>query len=647
MRKVFSILLLFFSVAAHTQIASTQALTIDSLKGVLSHYKEDTTKVDGYSNLSFTYLYVNGDSAIAYANAGLDLSRKLDYIKGEAILLVIKGEAFANQKQNFAKGLELKLEALQKVEPLGDSDLLAFCYLFTGANYIYSEDFEAALTYYNKAKVYSGVQYSENKYLLGPMGSCYLHLNKLDSAYYYTKLAYDLDQKEDSHWEILYQTMGEIEQERGNYREALRFFRIQQALVGEPSIVIAATFNKIGQRDSALYYAKQILVGAGFASIRLRASSLLTDIYASDQALDSAFKYQQITLALKDTIYNQEKAKQVKNIEFNERERQLQGEQQRKQAQQQYEVRIRTYSLLAGLAVLTFVAVVLYRNNRQKQRTYAVLQQKNQQIEHTLQELKATQAQLIQSEKMASLGELTAGIAHEIQNPLNFVNNFSDINKELLGELRQEVRAGKTEDALQLAENLEDNTEKISYHGRRAEAIVKSMLEHSRSSKGERQPTNLNALIDEYLRLAYHGFRAKDKSFNTTLQTNFDETIGMINIVPQEIGRVLLNLFNNAFYATHEQMKKLGEGGYEPIVTVSTKRLGDKVEIQIKDNGMGISKNLVDKIFQPFFTTKPTGEGTGLGLSLSYDIVKAHGGELKVESTEGQGAAFIILLPMT
>jgi two-component system, NtrC family, sensor kinase len=266
-------------------------------------------------------------------------------------------------------------------------------------------------------------------------------------------------------------------------------------------------------------------------------------------------------------------------------------------------------------------------------------------LQQSLQELKATQAQLVQSEKMASLGELTAGIAHEIQNPLNFVNNFSEVNKELLGELRQEVQAGKTEDALQLAENLEDNTEKISYHGRRAEAIVKSMLEHSRSSKGERQPTSLNALIDEYLRLAYHGFRAKDKTFNAAIQTNFDEAISTVNVVPQEIGRVLLNLFNNAFYAVHEQLKKLGED-YEPTVTVSTRKLDDKIEIEVQDNGMGISKSIQDKIFQPFFTTKPTGQGTGLGLSLSYDIVKAHSGELKVESKEGEGSNFSIVFPV-
>jgi two-component system, NtrC family, sensor kinase len=272
--------------------------------------------------------------------------------------------------------------------------------------------------------------------------------------------------------------------------------------------------------------------------------------------------------------------------------------------------------------------------------------QRTAELKQSLHNLKATQVQLIQSEKMASLGELTAGIAHEIQNPLNFVNNFSETNAELLEELEQELNEGNLDEAKTIAKNVKENEQKISNHGRRADSIVKNMLQHSRSSKGERQPTDINALVDEYLRLAYHGLRAKDKSFNADFNTAFDERIGKINIVPQEIGRVLLNLFNNAFYAVHEQLKKLGTG-YEPRVVVSTERTDDTVEITVKDNGMGISKNLQDKIFQPFFTTKPTGDGTGLGLSLSYDIVKAHGGQLKVESDEGQGTAFIISLPLS
>jgi signal transduction histidine kinase len=264
--------------------------------------------------------------------------------------------------------------------------------------------------------------------------------------------------------------------------------------------------------------------------------------------------------------------------------------------------------------------------------------------EDTLAALKATQKQLIQAEKMASLGELTAGIAHEIQNPLNFVNNFSENNVELLTELKQEIGNGNIDEVDAIASDVIENEQKIYHHGRRAEAIVKSMLEHSRFSKGEKQLTEINALMNEYVRLAYHGFRAKDKSFNAKIETHFDESIAKIDAVPQDIGRVLLNLLNNAFYAVSEKKKSSGDD-YEAIVSVKSKKMNDRVEILVQDNGKGIPQQVVNKIFQPFFTTKPTGQGTGLGLSLSYDIVKAHGGELKVESKEGKGAVFTIELP--
>jgi len=265
-------------------------------------------------------------------------------------------------------------------------------------------------------------------------------------------------------------------------------------------------------------------------------------------------------------------------------------------------------------------------------------------IRTTLDNLKATQHQLIQSEKMASLGELTAGIAHEIQNPLNFVNNFSDVNAELIDEAGQEMDKGNVSEAKKILNDIKENEQKINHHGNRADAIVKGMLQHSRNSSGVKEPTDINALADEYLRLAYHGLRAKNNSFNAITKTDYDNSISKINIIPQDIGRVILNLINNAFYAVDEK-KKHQLNGYEPTVLVSTKKSNGKVEISVKDNGNGIPQKVLDKIFQPFFTTKPTGQGTGLGLSLSYDIVKAHGGELKVETKEGEGSVFVITLP--
>jgi len=305
-----------------------------------------------------------------------------------------------------------------------------------------------------------------------------------------------------------------------------------------------------------------------------------------------------------------------------------------------------------GIAALLFLIVAgVYYRFRSKKKANLVL-------EKTLADLRSTQTQLIQSEKMASLGELTAGIAHEIQNPLNFVNNFSEVNGELISELVEEVEKGNTAEVKAIAKDIKENEEKINHHGKRADAIVKGMLQHSRSSSGVKESTDINALCDEYLRLSYHGLRAKDKSFNATIKTDFDNSIGNINIIPQDIGRVVLNLLTNAFYAVEEKKKsphplKGGNEPYEPTVTITTRKLGSplgdggKVEIKVTDNGGGIPQKVLDKIFQPFFTTKPTGQGTGLGLSLSYDIItKGHGGELKVETKKGEGTEFIISLPV-
>ncbi len=274
------------------------------------------------------------------------------------------------------------------------------------------------------------------------------------------------------------------------------------------------------------------------------------------------------------------------------------------------------------------------------------VQERTTALRQSLKELKETQNLMIQQEKMASLGELTAGIAHEIQNLLNFVNNFSEVNKELLIEMKDEIDKGNLDDVKSLADDVIDNQEKINHHGKRADAIVKGMLQHSRVSGGVKESSDINALCDEYLRLAYHGLRAKDKSFNAMTKTEFDNAIGKVDVMPQEIGRVIPNLISNAFYAVAEKGKSTSDG-YEPTVIVSTRKEREKIEVKVKDNGNGIPQKVLDKIFQPFFTTKPTGQGTGLGLSLAYDIIKAHGGEIKVKTREGEGSEFIVELPIT
>jgi signal transduction histidine kinase len=372
--------------------------------------------------------------------------------------------------------------------------------------------------------------------------------------------------------------------------------------------------------------------------------------YKQNNQLDSAYKYLLIASQIKDSLYKVRIANlsAFQNVSFEEtlRLESLESE------QLQTESKIRIYSLLAGLMVVSVIGIILFRNNNQRKKSNLLLtsqkneiEQQKKQVEESMERLQSTQSQLVQAEKMASLGELTAGIAHEIQNPLNFVNNFSEVSTELVKEMVQEVDKGNTDEVKAIANDVVQNLEKINHHGQRASDIVKGMLQHSRSSSGVKEPTDINALADEYFRLAYHGLRAKDKTFNATMKTDFDESIGKISIIPQDIGRVVLNLITNAFYAVNEKSKQ-GIADYEPTVSVVTKKVNHQVEIRVADNGNGISANIVDKIFQPFFTTKPTGQGTGLGLSLSYDIVKAHVGELRVETREGIGSELIIQLPI-
>jgi signal transduction histidine kinase len=421
---------------------------------------------------------------------------------------------------------------------------------------------------------------------------------------------------------------------------------------------IAELYYNLNKLDSSFHYAQLSFVNAKKSArilTLLDASSLLSKLFKAKGSLDSAYHYQQIAMSVKDSLFSAEKFQKLQLLNLTEQQRVQQIEQRQKEIQQEqerYKNRISTYALLATLGVFLLLAIILYRNNHQKQKANILLQHQKEEIdqqrskaEKALESLKLAQTQLIQSEKMASLGELTAGIAHEIQNPLNFVNNFSEVNTELIDELEQEAGKGNLDEVRANAKDIKENEQKINHHGKRADAIVKGMLQHSRSSSGVKEPTDINALAGEYLRLAYHGLRAKDKSFNATMITDFDKSIGNINIIPQDIGRVMLNLITNAFYAVAEKKKEQPDG-HEPTVSVRTKKIGDRIQIKVSDNGNGIPQKVLNKIFQPFFTTKPTGEGTGLGLSMSYDIIKAHGGELKVNTKEGEGAEFVIQIPV-
>ena len=375
--------------------------------------------------------------------------------------------------------------------------------------------------------------------------------------------------------------------------------------------------------------------------IRLQAVGYMQQVFDSLHQTDSAYYYSRQESKISADIFSEGNINRIQALSFHEKLRSI--EEEAKLAANRNQVK--QYALVAVLLFFILIGLLLYRNNRQRRKANTVLKT-------TLSDLKSTQSQLIQSEKMASLGELTAGIAHEIQNPLNFVNNFSEVNTELLEELKTEADKGNLEEVKAIADYIISNEQKINHHGKRADAIVKGMLQHSRTTSGIKETADINALCDEYLRLSYHGLRAKDKSFNDTIKTDFDASLEKVNIIPQDIGRVVLNLLTNAFYVVDEK-KKSGVENYEPTVSISTSHsplpwrgVGGEVLIKVTDNGNGIPQKVLDKIFQPFFTTKPTGQGTGLGLSLSYDIVKAHGGELKVETKEGAGTTFIIRLPI-
>ena len=650
MRRVLKIFLLLLL----SPFCKAQTNNIDSLKKLLQIEKQDPGRVMQLYQLSKSYLYLKPDTALLLAQQSLSLSNKIGFAKGEAISMNLIGNMFTSTG-NYLKALQLKIKALKIAETTQDKITIAYSLGSISNDYSFIGDERRAIDYALKALVICKATNNVRGVgiITSNLGDSYEKLNMLDSALIYTSRGYDLALQQKNKYGTglalvnlgnIYLKMGQPGFAMSKYRLGIPFLseRNDPEAFSEIYLGMARVFQKAGSSDSSLYYAKLSLVMAqkvGFTISAIDASNFLTAYYMAIHNVDSAFVYQNISISVKDSLFSQEKQNVIQGLSFDETMRQQEIQDAKEEAQTQLKFNI----LFGGLFILFAVAFILYLNNRQKQKANFSLTRQKVKVESTLQELKLTQAQLVQAEKMASLGELTAGIAHEIQNPLNFVNNFSEVNTELIEEMKNELKAGNNEDAIAIANDIASNEQKINHHGKRADAIVKGMLQHSRSSSGVKEPTDINALADEYLRLAYHGLRAKDKSFNATMNTDFETGLKKINIISQDIGRVILNLFTNAFYSVSAK-RKLQIDGYEPTVSVSTKRLADKVVIRVKDNGMGVPQKVVDKIFQPFFTTKPVGEGTGLGLSLSYDIIKAHGGELKVETKEGEGAEFIIIL---
>ncbi len=664
--------------------AQTQQHTLDSLKEALLSASTDSSRYDITNRLVLFYYQSNRDSALQYSEIGLSIAEKNKMAINVAEMFGHKGYQLYQLKR-FGGALKFLLRAIKIAQdPANENkvftpgkypdlrkkrlNILGAILQSLGHLKGATGDTTQLIVHYLKAiKIGEETSNYESIAMVKMnLGGVYFGLGKIDSALQLQQSAFDLMLKNENSKTYLgsvYRRLGDIYMKKGDKEKALEHWHQgvlwsdknnNQGMLGIIYGNLTGFYFAEKNKDSSLYYAKKHL-----AVWQLMNSQPLEEAYANlsksfelNGNKDSAYFYKD--LALKST----EKTLKERIVNLGDFQKEAFKEQERLQQLEEEKIesknKLRNYALLGVLGIFLIVGFFLYRNNRQKQKANKILQQQKDKVESTLHELKSTQSQLIQSEKMASLGELTAGIAHEIQNPLNFVNNFSEVNKELLVEMKDEIKKGNIDEVNALADDVISNEEKINHHGKRADAIVKGMLQHSSSSSGQKEPTNINALADEYLRLAYHGLRAKDKSFNATMKTDFDETIGNINIIPQDIGRVILNLITNAFYVVDEKKKAFAEKSsfenltslYEPTVSVSTKKVNEKVEITVQDNGNGIPKKILDKIFQPFFTTKPTGQGTGLGLSLSYDIVKAHGGELKVETKEGEGSEFIIQLPI-
>jgi two-component system, NtrC family, sensor kinase len=646
----------------------------DSVLKELPSRAGDTTKVKLLNSLGGYYLFIRQDSSVYFFEQSIELAERINYPYG-MYWGYLQMAWVLNTASDYAKSLEMALKSLKLAEKFETNKevSMAASYSFMASINLRNQNDSLALSQIRQSvQLYKQAGVAVENMAWAPcivMVSVYSKCNYLDSALFYAKAAYAISLRGDPRQQVYeaisasslagaYLKMRKFQPAHDNFLRSMEVTKRYNAPLLRVRTLnnLALFFKTVGQTDSCILYAKMALrlcENHQFGEHATYSASLISGSYESEGKPDSALKYTKIFIAARDTILNQAKLMQVQLLNFDEGQRQKDMQRTIAEAQERYRNQIKYYVLIATAALFLLLAVILYRNNRNKEIANKALEAQKKEIdqqrtkaENALAELRTTQTQLIQSEKMASLGELTAGIAHEIQNPLNFINNFSEINKELLAELKDQMDKGNVDQASNVASNIIENEEKITYHGKRADGIVKGMLQHSRTNTGQKELVDINVLADEYLRLSYHGLKAKDKSFNALIQTEMDERISKVYVVSQDLGRVLLNLFNNAFYAVSEKKQQTGRG-YEPTVTLITKKLPSRIEIRIKDNGNGIPQKVLDKIFQPFFTTKPAGKGTGLGLSLSYEIVKASGGELKVETIEGLGAEFIVQIPTT
>ena len=631
---------------------------IDSLQNELKHSNADTAQIQNRILLAREFPTIFPDSGIYYGNLALDKSVEIKNKTFQITSLLALGSNYS-KKGNPPKALSNLLKALELSVEKNDSLNMAKSYTGLGNLYSILHNIPKSSDYLDRALAIN--QKLKNKseipriYL--SIGTNYGDLEQYDKALEYNEKALAAALESNNEYVVAYSysnsalvltQMKQLDKALLYQFKALKFEKKMDDKYGvatEYSSIsdtyLNLSYSVQGKKkdaliDSAVHYlnlAIDLSYQCDIPGDRIDMIFSLANIFKIKKDYKKAFELLTHANALKDSVFSDESKNKIQEIEtgtamlLKEKEIEIQKLQLVKSKQMQI-------AMIMGIALLLGSTFFVFRSFK-KQRSIN-------------NKLKATQTQLIQQEKLASLGELTAGIAHEIQNPLNFVNNFSEVSNELIDEMNAELDKGDIDEAKLIAVDVKQNLEKITHHGKRAGDIVKGMLQHSRTGSAAKEPTDINKLADEYLRLAYHGLRAKDKSFNATMNTDFDKLIKNINIIPQDIGRVILNVITNAFYAVNE--KNLSAVAvptavkYEPTVSNSTKKINDKVEIKVTDNGNGIPQKILDKIFQPFFTTKPTGQGTGLGLSMSYDIIKAHGGEIRVQTKENEGTEFIIQL---
>ncbi|MGB6037043.1 MAG: tetratricopeptide repeat protein, partial [Cryomorphaceae bacterium] len=574
MRQVsFVALIVLMSLSAQAQVPTEM---MDSAKNELSKATTDSARIALLIQLSGGIRFSDAQASLAYSDSALVLAERNNFKKVYAVILSLKGATLL-EFGKIPQSLAAQFESLRISQEVKDSANVAITLNRIGNTYMELGDYPKAIEYYRLSKKYfvllgSAVEYNE----LSNIGNVYDLMGVADSAMYYQQIALDFVNSDEfirdgyvTVPEVMFR-MGNAFKLNGDSVQALGFY---QKGIGEAyydndlrnltmnNLLLAELYRDLGQRDSSLKYSRAAIEAGKASSFRkgvYESALLLSELYRDGSKYDSAFTYLSIANTQKDSLVGMGRFLELQRIVLEEQEKQKAIEALAIQEKNEF----RQLALLGGLGIFLVIAFILFYNNRQKQKSNAVLKE-------TLSTLKSTQAQLVQSEKMASLGELTAGIAHEIQNPLNFLNNFSEVSSELLIELKEELGKGDIDEAKAISDDVIQNLEKITHHGKRADAIVKGMLAHSRSGKGEKSPTDLNALAEEYLKLSYHGLRAKDKSFNADFKTDFDPNLPKVNIVPQDIGRVLLNLINNAFQAVNERSKR-EEPEYKPTVTVKT-----------------------------------------------------------------------------